>query len=227
MKIWLIPPFYNNLVPPFYNWMKAVFYKSILEDTNLSPTDMIVYCQMLYLSLMDEGTAYRTDGKFDTRDIEEEYNGYIQLSWRVSIKYISGMINSDYKIASMKQCYLSLQSLKDCGYLVTNQSGMNMLKLVSLKPYFELKTDTELRGLELIVYSYIANKESISKRDDGWVDKYHNAIAKDLNLPMSNEKKSSRCLERILYRLAQKGYLKRSRHGSYRVWLKTALPGER
>lgn len=203
--------------------MKVVFYKSIMGKDGLTPTDKVVFCQSLYLSLMSKDNAYAFDanGKFIHGNMFEENGGYIPMSWRVNESFILSCLG-----ISKMQYYLSMRHLKEKGYIIKNEYGEKFLYAIKPVPYFELKVNTGLRGLELIVYSYLADKEKIAKKD-GWVDKYHNAIAKDLNLPMSNEKKSSRCLERILYRLAKKGYLKRSRHGSYRVWLKTTLPGER
>lgn len=204
--------------------IKVTFYKSIMGAEGLTPTDKIVFCQMLYLSLMNKEDRYAFDseGNFTLSEIMENFNGYVPLSWRANESFIMSRLG-----ISRMQYYLSIKHIKERGLMVSDSRGFKYLYVIPLVPYFELNMDVGLRGLELIVYSYLVNKETLAAKDDGWVDKYHNAIAEDLCFPISKKRQRSDCLDHVLYRLAQKGYLKRSRHGSYRVWLKTTLPGER
>ena len=177
--------------------MKAIFYKSILSQENLTPTDRIVYSQILYLSLMEKSnSSYDLEGRFNLESANNKYGGYVPVSWRVSGKYICEILR-----ISRKQYYLSFANLNKFGYLISDTNN-TLVKLTCLIPYFELDTKTKLRGYELIVYSYLLAKSA----KYGWVDKYHDAIAKDLSL-------SRISIEQILHKLYKKGFLERMRRG--------------
>lgn len=186
--------------------MKVTFYKNALKEQGLTPTDKIVFSQILYLSLMNEDSrvAFDDEGNFTIDAINEDYGGFVPISWRVSEKYLSEILN-----ISLKQSYLSFKSLYENGYITTNRFGEKLVKLIEIIPFFELIVDSGLKGYELIVYSYLADK--IKKYR--WVDKYHDAMAIDLNL-------SFMCLEKTIQRLYEKGFLDRMRKG-HQVLLRT------
>ena len=186
--------------------MKVTFYKSILSE-DLTPTDKIVFCQVLYLSLMEKGgVAFDSRGCFKDDSIHEDYGGYIPLSWRVSERYLSKVL-----IISLAQSYLSLNRLREKGYIIANEFNEEMVKFINLIPFYELEVESGLCGMELIVYSYLISK---SKKYE-WIDKYHKALAEDLLL-------SPKSLERIIDKLNKKGFLQRMRKG-HQVLLRPCL----
>ena len=191
--------------------MKVTFYKSILETKEITPADKIVFCQMLYVSLMDKNCSFSfsSDGEFSTELYEDDFGGYVPIP-----NYVSEQMITDILDISRRQYYLSCQRLKKAGYIVKNEFG-KCLKLISLSPYFELKVKTGLRNLALIVYSYIAHKEERY----GYVDTYHDALARDLHISFSS-------LEKILSSLYANN-LVQSKRVHYQRILKTTLPGER
>ena len=114
--------------------MKVTFYKSVLKECGLTPTDKIVLCQILYLSLMEShGISFNSDGEFVIDDIIKEYGGHFPIKWNVSEKYISHVLN-----ISLKQSYLSFNNLKDRGYIITNKFNEKLVRMIDLIPYFEL-----------------------------------------------------------------------------------------
>ena len=188
--------------------MKVTFYKSILEQKDITPADKIVFCQMLYVSLMDKNCSFsfNSDGDFSTEVYEDDFGSYVPIP-----NYVSEQLITDALEISRRQYYLSCKRLKEAGYIVKNEFG-KCLKLISLSPYFELKVDTGLRNLALIVYSYIVHKENRY----GYVDTYHDALARDLHISFSS-------LEKILSSLYEQNLVKSERKRYQRI-LRTTTP---
>ena len=103
---------------------------------------------------------------------------------------------------SLKQSYLSFANLRELGYIVTNEFGEKLVKVVELVPFFSLVVDSGLKGTELIAYSYLMDKSNRY----GWIDKFHDALARDLSLSIMSFKL-------ILHKLYKKGFLGRMRRG--------------
>lgn len=172
--------------------MKAIFYKEILNIQGLTPTDKIVYCQILYLSIMDKDNRYAfdSDGKFTLDVFNDDFGGLVPITWRVNDKTVMDVLH-----INRRQYYLSRQHLKEEGYIKT-LNGEKVIKLIKLVPYFNLYVDSGLCGKELIVYSYIKNKNS----KYGDLDKYHDALAKEIGISFWS-------LEKILSVLYKKKFL--------------------
>lgn len=135
----------------------------------MSATDKIVYSQTLYRALWESSDSFTTEGEFTTTCYEYDYDGIVPYEWGVSV------LLPEHINVSKSQYYQSRKKLFEAGYF--NRYGVRMIDGVT-ESYFELKTSTGLNGLRLIIYSYLANKSEIY----GWVDKYHRAIAKELNI---------------------------------------------
>ena len=73
-----------------------------------------------------------------------------------------------------------MRKLRDSDFIVTTDLGDEQVKLIDglTDRFFQLHPKKGLNCLNLIVYSYLANKTE----KFGWVDKYHDAIAKELGL---------------------------------------------
>lgn len=179
--------------------MKVIFYSAILSDTNLTITDKIVYSQFVYRSLWDNNEeTFDKDGSVDLETYEYDYEGYVPIGWS-----INESIASDMNI-SRAQYYLSKSHLTRHGYI--SEYGIRLVSDFSSN-FFELKTKTGLTGWSLIVYSYLAHKSAYF----GWVDKYHDQIAKDLCISdVSN-------LEHILSQLKRNGFIQVKCRGKQRL----------
>jgi len=150
--------------------MKVIFYSATLFKTNLTITDKIVYSQLVYRSLWDcEDKPFDSDGTFSIEKYEINYEGYIPVGWTID-ESISSVLN-----ISRAQYFRSKAHLFELGYV--SEYGIRLVTDVTAN-FFELKTDTGLSGMRLIVYSYIAHKN----KTYGWYDKYHVAMAKELGI---------------------------------------------
>lgn len=177
--------------------MKVVFYPLILWDDRLTICDKIVYSQLLYRTLWDTNEAFDREGNLDTSILHEEGGGWVSLTWSAN-KELYAALN-----LSRRQFYQSKANLRSCGYLATF-GGAERLQIVSgvEGKFFELKTNTGLSGLSLVIYSYIAH---LSSRY-GWVDRFHKNLAADLNLSLL-------VLANCLKRLCDEGFLEKKRRG--------------
>lgn len=173
--------------------MKAVFYPDILQEECLSVTDKIVFSQMLYRSLMDGGReSFEADGTFCS-----SWDGCVPVSWTASQDFHE-CVN-----VSERQFYLSKSKLKREGYIRT-MAGEPLLVIgeKTIETFFELRTNTGLSGLSLVVYSYLRNKTE----KYGWVDKYHDAMARELSV-------SDTTLANCIARLVADGFVQKKRRG--------------
>ena len=180
--------------------MKIIFYLGTLNKCDMTITDKIVYSQMRYRSLMDGGReSFESDGTFtSSRD------GSVPVSWTASQDFHDG-VN-----VSRRQFFLSKRKLKKEGYIKTISGEPSLIfDNDTIGSFFELRTDTGLSGLSLIVYSYLDNKTE----KYGWVDKYHDAIARELCV-------SSITLANCLARLIKDGFIEKKRRGK-QVLLRT------
>ena len=173
--------------------MKIVFYPDVLQEECLSVTDKIIFSQMLYRSLMDGGReSFESDGTFtSSRD------GFVPVSWTAS------QDSHEWVNVSRRQFFLSKSKLKREGYIKTISGEPSLVfDNSTIESFFELRTDTGLSGLSLIVYSYLDNKTE----KYGWVDKYHDAIAHELCV-------SSTTLANCMARLIKDGFIEKKRRG--------------
>lgn len=171
--------------------MKSVLYPGILGESNLTATDKIVYSQILYRSLWDNSTSFTVDGNFSISEYTDYSDGYVPLSWSAT-SYIHYTVN-----ISERQFFRSKKNLIDYGYM--DSESIKLLDGIT-DTFFTLKTDTGLSGLRLIVYSYLADKTE----KYGWVDKYRDAMAKELHL-------SENVLVNCLTYLHNAGFIERKR----------------
>lgn len=168
--------------------MKSVFYLGILDDTNLSVSDKLVYCQILYRSLWDNSEeTFDKQGYFAP---ENYSNGEVPIGITVSSS-IADSVN-----ISKRQYFASLNRLRELEYIISGDAytpdGYVVMSNCLTSEYFKLRTETGLTGLSLIVYSYIHFKSAKYKV----VDKYHAAIASELRMSRSH-------LEQILTKLRE------------------------
>lgn len=149
---------------------------------------------------MDGGReSFEGDGSFNST-----WDGYVPVSWTASQDFHEG-VN-----VSRRQFFLSKSKLKKEGYIKTISGESSLVfNNDTIGSFFELRTDTGLSGLSLIVYSYLDNKTE----KYGWVDKYHDAIARELCV-------SSITLANCLTRLMREGFVEKRRRGK-QVLLRT------
>ena len=165
--------------------MKAIFYTGILEAPNLSAIDQIVYCLTLYHGLCSNRNYGYT---------LEDYNGIVANDYPApeSLAKKANVSHSQY--------YEAKKHLRAAGLL--NQDGEAILKEGMTKRYFELRPESGLSGVSLIVYSYICH---LCKKY-GWTDRYHAALANDLHLSFG-------VVRNCLSRLYKSGHLARRYRG--------------
>ena len=136
--------------------------------------DKIVYSQILYRSLWDYGEmTFTKQGEFSIEGYEDELDGVVPIGWTVT-QSISKGVN-----ITKRQFYRSKKNLEDNGYLI--DGGIRLIEGVTAT-FFELKTTSGLRGLPLIVFSYLSHKCA----KYGQVDKYHGAMAEELGMDRTN-----------------------------------------
>ena len=166
----------------------------------MTAMDKIVYSQILYRSLWDSNASFTKDGDFSLSYYLEDNDGWVDIGWSVD-ESLAKELN-----ISRRQYYQSKKNLQDSGYI--SKDGVLLLDGVT-DTFFELKVNSGMRGLSLIVYSYLFNKT----RKYGWVDKYHKAIAKELNI-------TERGLQQILAKLIKCG-LVQTKEGYKQTLLRT------
>lgn len=179
--------------------MKVIFYPGSLQESNMTVSDAVLYCQILYRSICDGGReVFGVDGKqFTTEHFETDCGWYVPIGWSVTAS-IASEIN-----ITRRQYFRSKKKLEENGYITID--GVLLLDGIT-NSYFELKPKSGLSGLRLIVYSYLANKSA----KYGWVDKYHQAIARELGIDRTN-------LEHILTDLRGLGLIKVKNIGERRL----------
>lgn len=169
--------------------MKAIFYPCTLKESSMTIADKIVYSQILYRSLWDYGEmTFTKQGEFSVEGYEDELDGVVPIGWTVTPSAIASGLN-----ISRAKFYQSQKSLGDNGYLI--DGGIRLIEGVTAT-FFELKTTSGLRGLPLIVFSYLSHKCA----KYGQVDKYHGAMAEELGMDRTN-------LEHILTDLRNRHYI--------------------
>lgn len=170
--------------------MKVIFYPCTLKECSMTTTERIVYSQILYRSLWDnesDSTFTKEDGRFSIETYEYDYGGIVPLGWSVS-----NSMAKDVNV-SRTQFFQAKKNLEDNGYLI--DGGIRLIEGVTAT-FFELKTTSGLRGLPLIVFSYLSHKCA----KYGQVDKYHGAMAEELGMDRTN-------LEHILTDLRNRHYI--------------------
>ena len=182
--------------------MKTVFYPGVLGDTNMTLSDKLVYCQILYRSLWDNASeTFDKDGKFSP-------DNYWAEMVPIGESVTSG-VSKGINITS-RQYFISYSHLREIDYITSadeyGPKGYLTILPCFAKGYFELITESFLTGWPLIVYSYIYFK---SKRY-GWVDKYHSKIAEELQLSRSY-------LERVFTKLKDAGLIQYKDKGRQRL----------
>lgn len=167
---------------------KVIFYPCTLKESSMTIADKIVYSQILYRSLWDESAAtFTKGGQVSTDEYMTEYDGVVPFGWSVS-----SSMAKELNI-TQRQFYRSKSNLENNGYLV--YGGIRLIEGVTAT-FFELKTTSGLRGLPLIVFSYLSHKCA----KYGQVDKYHGAMAEELGMDRTN-------LEHILTDLRKRHYI--------------------
>lgn len=144
---------------------------------DMTTADKIVYSQLVYESICAGGReTYSYTGKdLSVREYVENSDSLVPIGDSVTISSISRHTN-----LSRYQCSISMRKLRDSDFIVTTDLGDEQVKLIDglTDRFFQLHPKKGLNCLNLIVYSYLANKTE----KFGWVDKYHDAIAKELGL---------------------------------------------
>lgn len=149
----------------------------------MTAIDKIVYCQMAYYDAC----------------AGQQNRGHITLE--------------DYTLGtniSRRQLYYAKERLRANGYL--DEHGHAVPLADADGRYFDLRAESCLSGVALILYSYIAH---LCKKY-GWVDRYHTALAKDLCM-------SEKTINNALTRLYESGHILRQRKGK-QVLLSAKLP---
>ena len=173
---------------------KYIFYPNTLAIDELTITDGLVYSQMLFRSLWDMNEVTFTKGHFDIDEYHENFSDYVPLGWTIDLTEIA----KDLKI-SERQLYYTKKRLKENG-LLTDDS-IYIINDITTR-FFELVVDKGLSGWELIVYSYLANKN----KKHTWITLSHEILSKDLNIRREN-------FERIVSSLKAKGLIEKEKKG--------------
>ncbi len=159
--------------------MKSIFYLSALSMRSLSSMGKIIYCQMLYMSVWDtKEESFTKTGEFDPyQGIDATGYKYIPVGDNCTetiLRDITGISHS--------QLYEIRKDLFRCALLMKGDvpGGYDYIRLEKgyLDSFIELIRVPKLNNLNLIVYSYICNKT----KKFGWIDKYHDAIARELGI---------------------------------------------
>lgn len=173
--------------------MKAVFYSGILKDANLTTSDKLVYCQILYRSMWDDPSeTFEKDGTFAIPDN--------LLQCAPISRFITASVCDCINIGR-RQYFNSLKHLREVGLIdppdeYSDTGSINIPDGLFNSEYFEIRTDTTLTGLSLIVYSYLWYKS----KKYGWIDKNHEAMANELSMERTH-------LEHILSKLNKGGFI--------------------
>ena len=165
--------------------MKTILYTGILGIPNLSAIDKIIYCQILYHGLCSNRNYNYT---------LEDYDGLVANDYPVN-ESLARKVN-----VSRSQFYEAKKRLLTNGFI--NEDGEAYLIDGITERYFELRPESGLSGVSLIVYSYICHLCD----KYGWTDRYHGAIANDLCLSLG-------VLKNCLSRLYKSGHLARKFRG--------------
>lgn len=153
--------------------MKIIFYLGTLNKCDMTITDKIVYSQILYRSLWQNSESFDNEGKFSMDYYTDFNDGYVPIEWELTSSIAHDLSISD------RQFFRTKSHLIELGYL--SENGIKAIDKIT-DCFFELKNGKGLKGLALIVYSYIAHKSE----KYGWVDKYHAKIAEDLAIDRTN-----------------------------------------
>lgn len=173
--------------------MESVFYRRALSFEQLSISDALVYSFLVYRSLVcTDNECYDLDGNFTMDGIMPDENGYIIMR-NVSRTDVANSLN-----IAKRTAFNSISRLREFNLICYDESGDELIYIGDNKEiigdFFPLEPETELKGLELVVYSYLKNK----CKKYVVVDKFHKSIANELYMSRPH-------LEMILTKLEKAG----------------------
>ena len=150
-----------------------------------------MFCYYLGISIVSCDEFYKNGdsrGSFNPDDIRDCYNLYIDLKWCPARIIASDLNMPEITVRCAKARLVKYGLIR--GETILIPEGIE-------KPFIQLRTESGLNGLPLIVYSYIVSK--CEKYNN--VDKYRRAMADELGI-------SERQLIRVLKYLRDNGKIK-------------------
>ena len=140
--------------------MLIPFYNALLCNTELSPTERIVYSFLAYKSLSYMDNAF-TGTNFNVEFLKEGINGPTYITcWQFKQAELAETL-----CISEKSVWSSVHRMRELSILADECIEVDE-NLVFLKGYFPLQVESGLKGLLLIFYSYLKDK---SRLNNGWI----------------------------------------------------------
>lgn len=148
-----------------YNFM--VYYKYLfLHMGDLTPNEGLVYSELLFHSLVSN-KDYRTGDLLYIDKVKEDMINYQLMRWEESVPYYSLSVRelmdrTELTFPTVKKAVASLESKE----YIKNSYIMCPLDLLE-GGYIKVLKNTELKGRQLIFYSYLVDR---SRRYKGIID---------------------------------------------------------
>lgn len=187
--------------------MKNVFYNCLFQDKRFPEiNDKIIYSYLVYKSLACVDGAFQSgDSEFDFYTVKDflEFNNFIE------IKHIT-----PYKMS--KDLNMSINAIKSRLKTLVRIGAINMdkdwlyvgyIKQIKTSKYFELASNTDLKGEKLVIYSYLKHK---SFATNGIIHTYDKVQTEELGL-------SKKHYQKILCELYKDYYIERLESGKLKI----------
>lgn len=187
--------------------MKNVFYNCLFGDYRLPEVnDKIIYSYLVYKSLATIDGVFANDYcEFDfdvIRDFWED-NNYTEMTHITPYKIAKDLNMSINTVKSR------MKVLEKLGFIKSGERYLYVAYTQEIKEskYFELMTDTKLKGEKLVVYSYLRHKSSAS---GGIIYTYDKKQALELYI-------SKKHYQKILCELYKDYYIERLENGKLKI----------
>lgn len=169
------------------------------------PTDRIIYSYLVYKSIASLDAAFDSQGDFAYEEIRDELNEGNECIFE-KVSYYK--IGKDLDI-SINTVRASLVRLAFSGLFQEDEEYFYIYYTKGIKDgfYFELETDTRLKGMKLIFYSYLKSK---AKRYGGFIPQRDYIQYREMNI-------SRKFYQKLLCELSKDGYMERTKNGKLKV----------
>lgn len=183
--------------------MKYIFYRSLLGEDSLTPTEKVIYSFLVYksLPLIDEVMRGSDENSFNLETLDSALNcdDYFPL-YSISYRRLSQIFG-----ISLQTAFTSVQELKKRFFIIDGE--IHISNTLIKGGYFPLYVDTGLKGELLIFYSYLKSK---ADKYGGSIDTFKYKLAEDLHTTKT-------AITNLLNRLYKKGYAERLENGKLKV----------
>ncbi len=175
--------------------MKTVFYTQLFADGSIPIGARVVYSQIAFRATACSSESFNSDGSFNA-DSLTEMGGQWRDRYDRDTEIARDLNYTRQAVANCKDILKASGKIDEEGVFICD--GM-------LDRFFDLKTETMLKGWELVVYSYISHKTQKYM----YVDTSRKKLSEYFGLSESQ-------LSHIVSSLVRKGWVTRGR--DWRFW---------